>query len=186
MKVYGEWRFNSTSLGLSTRWRWVVSFMPQLLFPCGNHSRVGGWVHPRASGRCGEEKNFALTGNWTPAIQPVASPYTDQAALALFSTMSRPALGPTQPSIQWVLGALSPKVKPPHCEADHSPPSSAEVKKCGAIPPLSHTSSWRDACFATDVNWKSHSMCCRPSISVGSIYGVVRGLAILLTFVSCP
>jgi hypothetical protein len=29
------------------------------------------------------------------------------------------------------------------CEADHLPPSSAKVKNGGAIPPLSHMSSWR-------------------------------------------
>jgi hypothetical protein len=38
------------------------------------------------------------------------------------------ALGLTQPPIQWVPGALSLEVKWPVCEADHSPPSSAEVK----------------------------------------------------------
>jgi hypothetical protein len=45
----------------------------------------------------------------------------------LFS-MSRPVLGPTQLSVQWVLQALSSGVKQPHCEADHSPPTSAKVK----------------------------------------------------------
>jgi hypothetical protein len=39
-------------------------------------------------------------------------------------------LGPTQPPIQWVWGALSLGVKRPGREADHSPPSSAEVKEC--------------------------------------------------------
>jgi hypothetical protein len=48
----------------------------------------------------------------------------------LFTTMSRTALGPTQPPIQWVPGALSLVVKQLGCEADHSPPSSAEVKEC--------------------------------------------------------
>jgi hypothetical protein len=43
----------------------------------------------------------------------------------LFATESRPALGPTQPPIQWVAGALSLGVK--LREADHSPPSSAEI-----------------------------------------------------------
>jgi hypothetical protein len=38
------------------------------------------------------------------------------------------ALGPTQPPIQWVRGALSLGIKRPGREADHSPPSSAEVK----------------------------------------------------------
>jgi hypothetical protein len=45
----------------------------------------------------------------------------------LFSTASRTALGPTQPPIQWVPGALSLGVKRPGRKADHSPPS-AEVK----------------------------------------------------------
>jgi hypothetical protein len=42
--------------------------------------------------------------------------------------VSRPALVPTHPPIQWVPGALSLGVKRPKREADHSPPSSAEVK----------------------------------------------------------
>jgi hypothetical protein len=41
--------------------------------------------------------------------------------------VSRPALGPTQPPIQWVPGALSLGVKRPEREADHSSPTSAEV-----------------------------------------------------------
>jgi hypothetical protein len=49
-------------------------------------------------------------------------------AIFLFTTASRPALGPTQPPIQWVSGILSLGVKRPGREADHSPPSSAEVK----------------------------------------------------------
>jgi hypothetical protein len=56
----------------------------------------------------------------------------------LFSTASRPALGPTQPPIQWVQGALSSGVKQQGREADHSPPTSAEVKKMWiytSIPP---------------------------------------------------
>jgi hypothetical protein len=45
-----------------------------------------------------------------------------------FITVSRPALGPTQPPIQWVLGALSLEVKWRGREADHSPSLRAEVK----------------------------------------------------------
>jgi hypothetical protein len=48
----------------------------------------------------------------------------------LFTTASRTALGPTQPPIQWVPGALSLGVKRPGCEADYSRPSSTEVKEC--------------------------------------------------------
>jgi hypothetical protein len=47
----------------------------------------------------------------------------------LFSTSSRPALGTTQPLIQWVPGVLSPGLKRPGREADNSPPTNAEVKK---------------------------------------------------------
>jgi hypothetical protein len=43
--------------------------------------------------------------------------------------LSRPALGSTQPPIQWVTGGSFPGVKRPGREADHSPPTSAEVKK---------------------------------------------------------
>jgi hypothetical protein len=46
----------------------------------------------------------------------------------LFTTASRTALGPTQPPIQWVSGALSLGVKRPGLEADNSLPSRAEVK----------------------------------------------------------
>jgi hypothetical protein len=57
----------------------------------------------------------------------------------LFATAFRPALGPTQPPIQWVQGALSPGLKRPGREDDHSPPQSAEVKNAWNytfIPPI--------------------------------------------------
>jgi hypothetical protein len=45
------------------------------------------------------------------------------------TSVSRPALGPTHPPVQWVPGVLSPGVKArPGRDADHSPPSSAEVE----------------------------------------------------------
>jgi hypothetical protein len=47
--------------------------------------------------------------------------------ILLFTTASRPAVGPNQPPIQWVLGALSLGIKRDGSETDHSPPSSAEV-----------------------------------------------------------
>jgi hypothetical protein len=52
-----------------------------------------------------------------------------QQGLGIFLfTMSRTALVSTQPPIHWVPGALSLGVHQPGCEADHSPPPSAEVK----------------------------------------------------------
>jgi len=65
--------------------------------------------------------------------------------MVLFSTESRPALGP-EPPIQGVPGALPPGVKRPDREADHSPTSSAEFEECIALYLHSpSTSSWRCA-----------------------------------------
>jgi hypothetical protein len=50
--------------------------------------------------------------------------------------VSRPAPGPIQPSSQWIPRAISLGVKRPAREADHSSPSSAEVKNGGDIPLL--------------------------------------------------
>jgi hypothetical protein len=54
----------------------------------------------------------------------------------LFSTSSRPALGPTQTPIQCV-----PRVKRPRREADHSPATSAEIKKMWIYTSLPYTFS---------------------------------------------
>jgi hypothetical protein len=49
--------------------------------------------------------------------------------IILFTAAFRTVLGPTQPPTQWVSGAISLGVKRPGREADHSPPSSAEIKE---------------------------------------------------------
>jgi hypothetical protein len=54
----------------------------------------------------------------------------EELGIFLFTTVSRPTQGPTQPPIQWVPGILSLGVKRPEREADHSPPSSSDVKEC--------------------------------------------------------
>jgi len=54
--------------------------------------------------------------------------YWQGLGIVLFITSSRPALGLIQPPIQGVPLALSLEVKRPGREADHSPPSCAEVK----------------------------------------------------------
>jgi hypothetical protein len=61
--------------------------------------------------------------------QGVRVPIPSKVKNFLVSKLSRPALGPTQPPIQWVAGAVSPGVKWQGHKADHSPPASAKVKK---------------------------------------------------------
>jgi len=51
----------------------------------------------------------------------------------VFSITSTLALRPTQPSMQWVAGALSLDIKQPGHEADHSSPPSAKIKECTAL-----------------------------------------------------
>jgi hypothetical protein len=79
----GELTYSSIILDLGTRWRWVVTFTPRPHFPRGKipryslDRRLGG---PQSrSGRCGGERNLALAGNRTPAVQPVARRCTDWA-----------------------------------------------------------------------------------------------------------
>jgi hypothetical protein len=72
-----------------------------------------------------------------------------------FLTSQRPdqLWGPTQPPIQWVPGPLSPGIKRPGREADHSPPSSAEIKNGEAIQPRPRRSSrCDDTFFARNAN----------------------------------
>jgi hypothetical protein len=64
----------------------------------------------------------------------------------LFTTVSRTALGPTQPPIQWIPGTLSLGVKRPGREVVNSPSSNAKVKNAWSYtstPPS--TPSWRVA-----------------------------------------
>jgi hypothetical protein len=56
--------------------------------------------------------------------------------------MSGLVLGPTQPPIQWVPGALSLRLKRPGRDADQS---SVEVKSAWNYTPLTYTSSWYGA-----------------------------------------
>jgi hypothetical protein len=72
-------------------------------------------------------------------MNKITAQYTDMSnRITDGEPSSRPALGPTQLPTQWVLGVSSPAVKRPGREADHPPPSSAEVNNGGPIPPLLH------------------------------------------------
>jgi hypothetical protein len=60
----------------------------------------------------------------------------------LFSITSRPALVPTYPLIPSHAMGCFPVLKRLGREAEHSPPSSAEVRNCGVITLLPNMSSW--------------------------------------------
>jgi hypothetical protein len=55
------------------------------------------------------------------------------------------SLGPTQPPIQWIPEAHSPRVRQPGREADHSPPTCAEVKKMWIYTSTPPSPSWGSA-----------------------------------------
>jgi hypothetical protein len=71
----------------------------------------------------------------------------------LFSITSTVALSPTHHPIQWILGAVSPRVKQQGREADPSPPSGGEVKNGEAILSLPHASPWRGTHFYLVLCW---------------------------------
>jgi hypothetical protein len=107
-RCMGEWMLDPHFLDLGTSWRWVVSFAPLPLYSRGKshwypfNRRLGG-----AQSRPGQrgEGNTVLL-------------------LIIFITLLRP-----QPPNQWVPGTISLAVKRQGREAEHSPPTSAKVKK---------------------------------------------------------
>jgi hypothetical protein len=85
---------------------------------------------------------------WTTGV--LGFNYRRWLGIFLFNIASRTALGPTQPPIQWVRGALPLGVNWTWREADHSSPSSAEVKECVELYINStHTPSLRGAQLKT-------------------------------------
>jgi hypothetical protein len=85
---------------------------------------------------------FRKSMNWDSPISIVVGYSLDVWGSILIT--SKLALGPTQ-LLQWILGAVSLRVKQLGYETDHSPTSSAEVKNCGTIPSFPHSSSWHNA-----------------------------------------
>jgi hypothetical protein len=63
----------------------------------------------------------------------------------LLPIVFKPDLGFTQPPVQWIIGAMSPRMKWSWPETDYSSPVCAEVKKGGAISPRPYKSSWHSA-----------------------------------------
>jgi hypothetical protein len=120
-------------LALGTRWKLVVSFTPRPLYPQGKSPwypldrRLGGPQNWSDEGLNFVYVKMSATG-WTIGV--LGFEFWRVLGIFLFTVASRTALGPTQPPIQWVPGALSLGVKRLGREADHSPSSSAEVKEC--------------------------------------------------------
>jgi hypothetical protein len=62
----GKWRYSCNFLDIGTRWRWVLSFTPLLLYPRGRSPRypldrrLGG--PQNQYGHCGVDKNRVLQG----------------------------------------------------------------------------------------------------------------------------
>jgi hypothetical protein len=90
--------------------------------------------------RCNKNVNAKLSSwatGWTIGVLGFDS--RQGLGIFFFTTASRTALGPTQPPIQWVPGALSLGVKRPGREADHSPhlvPRSKNMWSYTSTPPI--------------------------------------------------
>jgi hypothetical protein len=87
-----------------------------------------------------------------------------------FPSLSRPALGPTQPSVQWVPG-LSQGVKRPGRGVDHPLPSGAEVKE--RVELYIHYCVWAfKASFRLNFTFKARSKNCEKPLLVSSCLSV--------------
>jgi hypothetical protein len=86
--------------------------------------------------------------------------------------------------MQWVPGALSLGVRRPGLEADHTPPSSDEVKECVELYLHSHnTPSWRGARLKAQGQLYLYFRLCNNAVPVtGIIYHLLTLLTYLLTY----
>jgi hypothetical protein len=93
------------------------------------------------------KKKFCLlvVGNLKECRLDVRDSIPGRGNIFLFSIVGRPAVGPTQLPMKCAMEAISWRVTRSGWEADHSSPSSVEVKNGGAIPPLPHMPSWHSA-----------------------------------------
>jgi hypothetical protein len=107
-------RNDSFTFTLQSYWTsTIIRHCTEMFIIYPNTSSQGNSVNIETSLRTGPPGFNSRQGQWW---------------IYLFSTASKPALGLTQLPIQWVPEALSPGVKRPGREANHSPPSNGEVK----------------------------------------------------------
>jgi hypothetical protein len=106
----------SNALGRCRKWLAFpdISAASRLTF----HHAVSEYGSPPAAG-------VTTLRDWTTGVQ---FPAREMMVFFLVIAMSRPALGPTDPPIQWVPGLFTTAIKRTGREADRSPPSSGEVK----------------------------------------------------------
>jgi hypothetical protein len=97
---------------------------PVLMFHPQNYGTESEW-EPTLMSR---DSSVGIATGWIIGWSEFDS--RQELGIFLLTTASRPALGLTQPPIQRVPGVLALEVKRPAREADHSPPSSDEVKEC--------------------------------------------------------
>jgi hypothetical protein len=93
-----------------------------------------------------ESYGYTLINTCLIALGYGLDEYRQVLGILLFTTASGLTLGPTQPSIKWVPGALFLRVKRPGRETDRSPPSTTKVKECMELcVHFPDTPSWRGA-----------------------------------------
>jgi hypothetical protein len=95
-------------------------------------------LSPKRQASCG---GASIAQRYSARLRVVWTGVESRQGLGIFllTTVSRQALGHTQPLIQLVPGALSLGIKRAGCEADRSPPSSAELRNawsCNSTPPI--------------------------------------------------
>jgi hypothetical protein len=103
-----------------------------VFFPCSHVSAKAGFVKKKIFSFTELRRSFFReTIYWILRAGRLRSRSSNSGRVKnfLFSKSPRPTPGSTQPPIQWVPVALSPGLKRSGREADHSPPTSAEVKK---------------------------------------------------------
>jgi hypothetical protein len=108
----------------------IITFKVNLYFKCSFTNSIVGKKRNKQSL---DSSVGIVVGYWLDGQDSI--PGTGKELF--FYTASRLTMGPIQPPAQWVPGARFPAEKRPERDDDHSPPSSAEIKKRGAIPPLS-------------------------------------------------